>query len=158
MLWLRVASGVSKHFPNHMPEWGLGVILFNWGFVLLRPNETMAKYPAMATMLRVAPEDFWGWSMISVAILRIFSLVINGSFHNTPYIKYAPYGRMLGSFLSCFFWMQIAFSVLRDTEPNTGMAVYPVILVMDMYLVFSSARETHLKRGAIPNGRSGSGL
>lgn len=141
-LILRVAHGVHHHFPKRVVEWGLSTILINWGMILVRDGATIKPDGALAGLLRLASEDIWGIAAISVGVMRLVALIINGSFYKTPLVKYAPYGRLIGSFASCFIWMQVTLALLKYDDVALGLSIYPVFLAWDMFTVFHTARDT----------------
>lgn len=142
MLILRVARGVHHHFPERVVEWGLAVILVNWGMILMRRDDVIAPDGPLGNILKLAPEDTWGIIATAIGLLRLVALVLNGSFYKTPLIKYAPYGRLAGAFTSCFVWMQTTLALVKYGDISLGLSIYPVFLVWDMFIVFHTARDT----------------
>lgn len=142
MLILRVAHGVRKHFPQRVVEWGLAVILLNWGIILLRIDMAIPPDSPLSAMIQWAPEDVWGGIAVTIGFVRLIALVVNGSFYRTPFIKYAPYGRLVGAFASCFVWLQMSAALIKYDDVSTGLAIYPVFLAWDMFTVFHTARDT----------------
>lgn len=139
MIVVRVAKGISDHFPIRLSEWALATILVNWGWILLRPSnpDIFSTYPLFEFLSRIASENVWGCACLIIGLLRFVALILNGTFHE---FKFSPHIRSLTSTLSCFLWAQITLGTLNVPVP-TGLAVYPVLLMVDMYNTWKSASE-----------------
>jgi hypothetical protein len=37
------------------------------------------------------------------------------------------------AFVSCFFWLQISVGMIRPDGATTGLAIYPVLLALDIW-------------------------
>lgn len=154
MLLVRVVDGIRSHFPARAVEWLFAIILFNWGLTLVMPHEVFAAYPAYALMATVASETTWGIGCIIVGGLRFVALVLNGTFADKPYGRYSPHVRAGLAGVSCFFWMQIALSLLAsEGPPATGLAVYPAILWFEVFCAFRAARDAGQLDEAARNAR-----
>lgn len=139
MLIVKVVRGIQSHLPARAAEWALGAVLFNWGWILLLPRQTMGR-EAYDLMLAVAPEAAWGIGCLAVGAVRLLALVINGTFAQTAYSRYSPHVQAGMSILSCFFWLQIVLSFAL-APVGTGVAVYPVLLVLDLYCAYRASRD-----------------
>lgn len=139
MLIVKVVRGIQTHLPARAAEWALAAILFNWGWILLLPKETFGR-EAYALMLAIMPESSWGVACLVIGAVRLVALVINGTFANTAYSRYSPHVRATMAGLSCFFWLQIVLSFAL-APVGTGMAVYPVLMVLDLYCVYRAAGD-----------------
>lgn len=151
MLIVKVAQGIKSHLPARAAEWALGAILFNWGWILLLPRETMGRQ-AYELMLAIAPEPAWGIGCLVIGAIRLIALVINGTFADTAYSRFSPHVRTAMSGLSCFFWLQIVLSFAL-APPGTGIAVYPVLLVLDLYSAYRAAGDAKHSDMAARNAR-----
>ena len=145
MIIVKMARGITEHFPARASEWALGVVLFNWGIILLSPTPTFESSPAFAALERWASETTWGYACLMMGLLRLFALIINGSFHG---FKYSPHIRSLMAFFSGFFWCSISLGLLQANVSTTGLAVYPVLLLLDIYNVYRAAGDAGLQAGA----------
>ena len=156
----RTWSGVSTHFSRRRTEWWGALSLYAWGAILVMPDEkwqTSANLGlrTFTDLLAIAPENVWGMAAMAVGALRFLSLIINGSWYNTPLFKYAPYGRLAASFLSVFFWLQICISLLKSgSVPQLLAFVFPLLL-SDLYNVYLTAGDT--REAGKRNGSSRSG-
>jgi len=154
MLLVRVFDGIREHFPVRAIEWLFAIILFNWGLTLVMPHEVFAAHPAFAMMATIASEMDWGIGAMVVGGLRFVALVLNGTFADKWYARYSPHVRAGLAGLSCFFWMQIALSLLASDGPSgTGLAVYPAILWFEVFCAFRAARDAGQVDEAARNAR-----
>lgn len=153
MLIVKVLRGIQSHLPARASEWALGAILFNWGWILLLPRETFSR-EAYALMLAVMPENAWGAGCLLLGAVRLLALVVNGTFASTAYSRFSPHVRTGMSVLSCFFWLQIVLSFAL-APAGTGMAVYPVLLVLDLYCAYRASRDAQHSDEVARNARHG---
>ena len=58
------------------------------------------------------------------------ALIINGTFHS---FTYAAHGRALTAMLGVFVWLQLALGVLDSGTMSPALAVYPWLVVFDIY-------------------------
>lgn len=153
MLIVRVASGVSRHFAARAAEWALAAVIFLWGWVLLLPHATF-DLPAYHIMRAMAPETVWGFACVLIGVVRLGALVVNGTFANTAYSRWSPHVRMGMSFLSVFFWYSVTMTFLTGSSPpGTGLAVYPVLLALEIYCTFRAARDSRNSDDAARHGQ-----
>jgi len=140
MIVVRVMRGAGAHLPARASEWALGAIMFNWGWILLLPRDQYAASGAFDLLERIMPEVMLGMLCLALGAARLFALTINGTFTNSTYSRYSPHVRASVALLSCAVWLQISLSFV--TAPfGTGAAVYPVLLVLDLYSTFRAARD-----------------
>jgi hypothetical protein len=154
MIIVRIARGIHDHFPARMSEWGLAVMLLNLGLVLGQPNDTMQTSPSLSGLLRIAPEHVWAWALLLIGSVRLLALVVNGTFADTLYGRWSPHVRSVLSFLSCFFWMNITVGLTLSEMTGTGIAVYPVLLLMDGYNTVRAAGDAAVIDKAHKNART----
>lgn len=136
MIYLR-HTGVVENLNVRLSEWGLGLILLLWGAILVSPDDTFSR-PAFTIMARVASENVWGVVLTALGVTRIVVLLINGAWRRSPHL------RAVTAFLSCFVWVQITLSIWGSGIFATALAVYPVLLLMDIYVVMRAAGEARL--------------
>ena len=133
MIIIKMAHGIHKHFPVRAGEWALAFMLFFWGLVLSGPDPVFSKSASYDGLARVASEQAWAIGCLLVGFIRLTALFINGSFADTRYGKFSPHVRGILAFASCFFWAQITVGMIRPDGSTTGLAVYPVLLVFDLW-------------------------
>lgn len=136
MIYLR-HTGITDNLNIRLAEWGLGLMLLLWGAILVSPDDTFSR-PAFTMMARIASENVWGVVLTLLGTTRIVVLLINGAWRRSPHLRAAT------AFLSCFVWTQIALSIWESGIFATALAVYPVLLLMDIYVVIRAAGEARL--------------
>lgn len=136
---------ISLHFGQtfhvRVAEWLLACILASWGLMLLRPEITFST-PAYVGLERIFSEVVWGWLCFVCGGLRLTALAINGLWRPSYFI------RSITAFLSCFFWMQISLSFGGAGNASTGLAVYPWLLVADIYNVYRATVDGRVAKAA----------
>lgn len=127
---IRVVRDVADHFQVRASEWALGSMLALWGWVLLLPSETFSISSSFDMLLRVMPENAWGLACLIVGLARVVVLFINGAWRRSPHM------RALAALFSCFFWFQISLSIIVGGKASPGLAIYPVLMLLDIFHVF----------------------
>lgn len=149
MVVLRIADGIRSHFPARASEWALAGIMAGWGWTLLRPVETFATSRAYSQMAVMADESTWGWGAITVGLVRLVALVVNGTFANTVYARMSPHVRGLFAFFACFIWLQITLGLIGSREIAPGVWAYGGLFALDAYnaiRTFGEAAQTDRAR------------
>jgi hypothetical protein len=141
MIVIRIVKGIKDHFSIRVAEWGLAVILINWGLRLIFPDNVFQSDVSFSSMETFFSETFWAFYCIIVGVLRLLSLTINGTFRNTIYAKYSPLCRGTMASLSCLFWSQILISIITVVPLSPHFAVYSVLLALDIYCVATTLNE-----------------
>jgi hypothetical protein len=141
----------NNHVHLRLGEWLASLILASIGFILFAfPNIFEGEQTATYTYLRsICPQVVWAFGIGIVGVTRLVALYINGRRSITPYI------RMAMAFVSCFLWYQFALGFVLSGVATTGLAVYPWLLVLDIYNVFRSsadAREVYDNKRASRDG------
>lgn len=129
---------LKKHFPVRVQEWFSAAILFTWGAnLVLHPD--MFYQPQIAAcftgMLMIAPQAVWGFGAMICGMLRAGALYINGSWARTPMV------RLMVSFISIFFFFWISVGLLKSGVSQPGLAVYPWLMIMDIYSAYRAASD-----------------
>lgn len=124
----------NHKFEVRATEWLCGTVLFFWGVVLLSVPSAFADGANYYwTLERLFNQRTWGWACLIMGSVRLVALYINGARRETPFARTAT------AFLSCFFWYQIALGLALSGIVNTGLAVYPVLLIFEVYNVLRSS-------------------
>lgn len=140
-MWIDMKS----HFEARSLEWFGAFYLTNWGqYVILHPG--MFTDPRKADLFKgltaFGDQPTWGLSVFTAGIIRLTALFINGRWGLTPWI------RALTSFMSAGVWFMVSVGVFH-TGWNTGVAIYPVMLLADIFSVYramSDAAEANANR------------
>jgi hypothetical protein len=148
MIVLRIARGVTDHFIRRVPEWVSAGILLKFGQALLAPSDVFPTSHAYDVMARLANEQTWGVVLVLVASMRITALTANGTFR--WFQQWSPVVRASTAYLSGFVWCAVAFSLFVSNASTTGWGTYTGLLIMDVTMAVSVAREAgraHRKYG-----------
>lgn len=135
MIFHHATQSLRETFPVRASEWALSWMLFNWGIILtLNPNlfDISPSYNTFASMMS---ETAWGLVCLAIGGMRIAFLFINGLWRRSPHL------RMAGAFISCFFWFQISAGFIYAGTWSTGLAIYPVLLMLDIHNLLRAATD-----------------
>lgn len=138
-IWIRI----QHRFGPRMMEWFMGFHMLLFGCVLLMPAVTFNQ-PAWRTFRDVGmSEDFLGWLMFWVGVLRIVGLIINGARK-----KVTPQIRQVSAAIGCFIWAGITFGFYSSDVVSTWLAIYPLFAVGELVNIHRAAHD----EGEIRNG------
>ncbi len=130
----------NHKFGQRATEWLFAVFLLGW-------SATLFAYPSMfdgpaavqfVGLKHTFAQPVWAFGCGFMAVARLIALYINGARRSTPFV------RMGMAFVSCFFWYQIALGLFLSGVPTTGWAMYPAILLFEMYNTFRAASDARL--------------
>jgi hypothetical protein len=127
-----------QHFQARFAEWQNATILTIWGsYVILHPGMFVAPKSGaiFIGLISVASQETWGMMALLVGVCRAAALYINGKHARTPAI------RLISSFFSAFIITQIFVGLLNSGTPTTGLAVYPVLILADIYSAFRASAD-----------------
>lgn len=132
-MWIQL----KHHFAVRSLEWFNSVALFSWGaYVSLHPG--MFNDPDKGTIYDglqvIMSQKMWGFSATMLAVIQLVSLFINGRWGLTPWIRAAT------SFLSVGAWFFVSAGIYL-AGPNTGLAIYPVLMLAGAYSAFRAASD-----------------
>ncbi len=130
-----------QHFQVRFSEWFNALALFGWGvYVILHP--TMMLDPRVAAlwsgMLAIMGQESWGLAAVLTGACRLGALYVNGHHARTPAI------RLVASFFSAFVWTQISVGLWKAGVPNTGIWLYPCLVLADIYSAFRASGDVTL--------------
>lgn len=134
---------LRKHFPARMPEWWNAATMFLWGaYILLHPgifdDKLFDGLVSIATGWSVDPdrlsaERFWGLVTVTVGLIRLCALFVNGSYSRTPLV------RLICSAVSAFVWCQVVVGLLKLPVPTTGVVMYCSAMGLDLLSAYRAA-------------------
>lgn len=132
-MWVQMKS----HFAVRSLEWFNAIALFSWGsYVSLHPGLFTAddRVTLYQGLLRIMPQESWGFTATIVSLVQLFSLFINGRWGLTPWI------RAVTSFLSVGAWFFVS-SGIWIAGSNTGLAIYPVLMLAGAFSAYRAASD-----------------
>jgi hypothetical protein len=132
-MWIQMKS----HFAVRSLEWFNSIALFSWGsYVSLHPGLFTAddRVVMYQGLLRIMPQQAWGYSATLVALVQLFSLFINGRWGLTPWLRAAT------SILSVGAWFFVSAGIWLAGS-NTGLAIYPVLMLAGAFSAYRAASD-----------------
>ena len=132
-MWIQMKS----HFAVRSLEWFNAITLFSWGsYVTLHPglftmDDRVTLYQGL---LRIMPQEAWGFTATLVALVQLFALFINGRWGLTPWLRAAT------SILSVGAWFFVSAGIYLAGS-NTGLAVYPVLMLAGAFSAYRAASD-----------------
>jgi hypothetical protein len=142
MIILRMARGVTDHFPARRPEWVLAAMLAGWGVILGMPTSNVFELvPAFSGLKAIASEVIWAWICLLLGSIRLLALIVNGTFYTTAYGRFSPHVRGALAFLSCFIWTAISVSTYSSELATTGLVIYPGLLFLEFTNVMAAVQD-----------------
>lgn len=139
-----VKTTAWNHFQARFAEWMNAFVLFGFGaYLVLHP--AMFDDPRVSAlwsgMKAAGTQGSWGLVCLIVGTGRFAALWINGRHKRTPMV------RLIASFFSAFIITQICLGLWNAGVPNTGLIIYPVLVLADLYSAFrASADMTYVAR------------
>lgn len=135
--------GIFYRFKETRVEWAMSLMLLSLGMVFWAWPGMFESSNVYVGLARVAPQHVWSIMLIAIGGVRLAVLIVSsaGDF------KWSSYVRGAASFISCFAWLQIllgfyiAFPIVAS-----GIAIYPWLLLLDMYQTYSAAQEIAKRR------------
>lgn len=130
----------EQTFPIRFPEWLLATILSGWGMMTLSHPSLFAVTPALSGMLAMAPQQFWGWSMVIVGLFGWAMLAINGAWRPSPMF------RALCALLRGLIWLQFCFGLALTDLPSLGLVTFPAFVLTEMFNAYRAVRDVKAGR------------
>lgn len=130
---------ITKTFPVRVMEWLLAGIMFSWSIALwnMVPSDFTGN-PVFAGLHSLAEQNTWAFFAFVIGAGRLAVLAINGAWRSSPHLRAA------GAFLACFMWLQISLGMLTAETSTTGIAIYPWLLLADIYNVFRASHDARI--------------
>jgi hypothetical protein len=140
---------LTKTFPIRVLEWLLAGIMLSWSIACWNLDATAWSQPTFSGLARIADHGTWAFIAFWIATIRLTALTINGAWRPSPHLRAA------GAFIACFMWLQITLGVLAAEVSSTAIAVYPWLLLADIYNVFRASHDARVSddRARVVSGR-----
>ena len=138
-MFLRVITGVHKHFDARVVEWAMAATGRYWGWTIAQPGTAWTNTGAWAGMLRITNADTWGMMSMVSGGLWLMALTVNGTFSDTAYSRYSPLIRGLAAIGAVFVWWQVVMSV--SAVQTSGSGIYPLPLGLSVWCVRNAWRD-----------------
>ncbi len=121
------------HFPPKASEFTTSIILLLWSLIVFTGGEALSTAYQTISSVRT-----WAFLFGVLSVFRIAILCINGNLRRSPHF------RSVLSLITCFAWFQITIAFIESETLSTGLAVYPVLLLLDFYNGFRIAVEARI--------------
>lgn len=136
MIIVRMARGITEHFPARASEWHFSILLIGLGHLFFQYPALFDASLSYGGLARLADETIWGAVCVAVGLLRLTALVINGTFAGTWYGRWSPHVRGVCAFLSCGVWFPIFAGFLVSERPLIVTYLAGVVLSLDGYNIW----------------------
>jgi uncharacterized membrane protein len=148
MIILRIAGGIRQHFGMRVTEWIMTAALFGWSTVLAGHPETFDRTQSFEVIAQYGSELTWANICMTVGFIRLFALVVNGTFRE---FKRSPHLRAGASVVSCVFWGQISLGVFLASFSGgsaTDLIGYLTFMMIEMWNLFRAWADVGAMRKA----------
>lgn len=142
-IYVRIAKGVRDHFTVRRSEWGSAFGLAYVGIAFATPGNTL-DIANLRNLSAIMPEGAWAALCLTLGLVRLIVLTLNGTFAHTKYGHYSPHVRAATAFVGCMVWGGMAFGVL--TAPSSWTP--PISILMGL-LTIQAAQDAFNWRGAL---------
>lgn len=129
---------LSKTFPIRVTEWLLAGIMLSWAISCWHLTPADWSSPIYSGLARIAEQNTWAFYAFWIGVIRLAALTINGAWRPSPHLRAA------GAFLACFMWLQISLGLLVSDVGVTEVAIFPWLLLADIYNVFRASHDARL--------------
>lgn len=148
IVFLRVVRDIKAHFPARRSEWATASMMIGWGAIVSMSFPIFQQSPAWGIMAKLASEDLWGAAAISVGLMRLIALILNGTFWQTWYGRWSPHVRAAGCGASALVWLAITLGLSASPYVTTGLPIYAGLFALDAVNAWGASREAGAMDGA----------
>ena len=138
----RVGAGVCQHFPIRVTEWAMVPPSIAIGAVLLYQPHLFEISPSFSALARWAEQGVWGCVVLICAMMRLASLIINGTFQS---FRLSPVFRLVASLFGALFWMfyhvGVTVAALFYGGAWTASAIVLLPVIIELVNVTRSAHD-----------------
>jgi len=149
MIFAHFASSLRETFPARASEWALGLMLFNWSVVLSANPDLLTTSATLRPLTDVMDQGMWALLCLVGGAGRLAMLAVNGGWRRSPHL------RALSAFLSCLFWFLVSVGIIQSGQVNTGLAIYPILFILDAYNVIRAMGDAGSADRAFRGARNG---
>lgn len=142
MILVRIARGISDHFPSRATEWHMCIPPLYVGLALSWQPAIFATSTAYANVAAWMTEASWSALFLSVAAARLVALTVNGTFQ---VFRYSPLIRLGCAGFAAFAWGQFCLGFFMEWVA-TGRATFLIgllahLVLVEVFNVFRASRD-----------------
>lgn len=143
-----IASGVWSHAGVRATEWIGALPLIGIGYVLWDEVNVFGVSPSFEVVRQWANESTWSNVLLAVGVLRLFALIINGSFQS---FRHSPTIRVCASIVAALSWSAFATGFFQAwTEYGgapTAWVAYGTLTILELRNVYVARVDMSVTRG-----------
>lgn len=125
-------------FRERLPEWISSFSLMGWGIILLTISPLNWQQEYFNLLEDIATQRTWGIVAITLGLLRIIALVVNGVWRPTAHL------RALGALGGVVVWMTIFVSYFNLEWNPPSMAIKAGMVITDLVALWYAAGDAKL--------------
>ena len=125
-------------FRERLPEWISSFSLMGWGIILLSVSPLNWQQEYFNLLDNIATQETWGLVAVSLGLLRIIALAVNGLWRPTAHL------RALGALGGVIVWMTIFVSYFNLDWNPPSMAIKAGMVVTDLIALWYAAGDAKL--------------
>lgn len=135
--WLARLISLLRQTDPDFTELLSGVIGFFWGLWLLNPLwETFASGRGFAAMAAIAPEEYWGAAILAGGMFQIYAV-----------LREELGMRFFAAMGAVATWALVASMIAVSNFAGTGIVVYSMICISQLWAAWRIADRQGLQRG-----------
>lgn len=129
----------SDHFRYRRTEWLLAVSMVVIGLSYsLIPDLFDTTY--FTTMLAIMPQEQWALLVLSLGVMRVTMLAINGAWRATPIF------RTIGAVFGTMLWMTLFVSSVSSTRIVQSVGLWLLFCIFDTLAASDAAGDVRIAR------------
>jgi hypothetical protein len=129
---------LTNTFPIRVMEWLLAGIMLSLSLFYWQLTPAEWSHPIYSGLARLAESNTWAFFAFWIGAMRLGALTINGAWRPSPHL------RTIGAFLACFMWLQISLGVMTADVKAAELAIFPWLLLADIYNVFRASSDARV--------------
>ncbi|MDB6151475.1 MAG: hypothetical protein JWQ44_2923 [Chthoniobacter sp.] len=142
MILVRIARGISDHFPTRATEWHMCLPAVYVGLALSWQPDLFSSNSAYANAAAWMGEAAWSAMFLFAACLRLIALTINGTFRS---FQWSPIIRLGVAMFTAFAWGQLGMGfVLLWLETGRAtflMGILAHLVLVECFNIFRASRD-----------------
>lgn len=146
MILAHIQTRLADAFFPRLLEWQAAFVMLAGGLLMLVNEDLfLDSYVGYDLMLRWAAQASWGWYALTLGLVRIAVLLVNGAWRKSPH------ARAVAAFLSCSVWFPLYVSM--SAAAGWGVVFAGGMLIGDLLNIVRTARDARVvdetyRRGA----------